>query len=72
MKHWVKVNAWAISFNNKRGPFVMNSPPFSYSLDKASKDYSDVFFPKSGSTLMNAVTAKVMAQRNMTRMKKEL
>ena len=30
------------------------------------------FFPKSGSTLMNAVTAKVMAQRNMTRMKKLL
>ena len=30
------------------------------------------FFPKSGSTLMKAVTAKVMAQRNMTSMKKEL
>ena len=34
--------------------------------------YSSTFFPKSGSTLMNAVTAKVIAQRNITRMKKEL
>lgn len=30
------------------------------------------FFPKSGSTLMKAVTAKVMTHRNMTRMKKAL
>ena len=36
--------------------------------------YSSVFafFPNSGSTLINAVTTNVIAQRNMTRMKKLL